>query len=381
MLPPVVVGGGPCGLTAAAMLHRAGYDLTVYDRAPDIDQTALGVVVGTAGLRVLDHLGLAEPVADAGQPLDRARLLDANGRTLTWLDFASFEGATFGHTPVSIDRRVLLESLRTALPSGAVEYGRACTGVAHQSGQEQVQFDDGEAVATSLVVGADGLRSRVRSSMFTEQPLRPTGWYAYRGVAAESFAAHLRPTAWQVWGPATRVSFAALGPDRVGWTAVVDETVGPDGEPTRILDALTDRCVDWPEPVPTLFAHTDPDSVAVDPVADFAPLDRWHGQGIALAGDAAHAALPGLWQGVGSALADAYTLTDRLRGVDSIVGALEAYEADRKPIADWTTRRSRQLHTASTVRRPPIRSIRNAVVRLAPAWSSHRWRRRLASTG
>lgn len=377
----MVVGGGPCGLTAGAMLHRAGFEPTVYDRSPGPESTAVGVVVDTAGLGVLAHLGLAETVADAGQPVERARVLDADGRTLAWLDFGAFEGETFGHTPVSVDRRDLLEALRSKLPTDAVEYGRECTGVGHQSGNEQARFDDGEAVATSMVVGADGRRSSVRTSMFPEVSLRASGWHAHRGLATERFADHLRPTAWQVWGPGTRVGFAALGPERVGWTVVIDGPVAPDGEPARVLDALRDRCLEWPEPVPTLFARTDPETVTGGGLVDIAPLDRWSGDGIVLVGDAAHPALPGLWRGVGSALGDAHVLAERLRGVDSVEGALAAYQADRKPTADWTTRRSRQLLRLATVRRPTIRRLRNEAMRVVPGSVSRRWRRRLASVG
>jgi 2-polyprenyl-6-methoxyphenol hydroxylase-like FAD-dependent oxidoreductase len=298
---------------------------------------------------------------------------------LTVLDFAGYEGRTFGQIPVSVDRRVVLDALRSALPDDAIEFDRECTGAAHQADREQVQFADGDAVPTDLVVGADGLKSAVRRSMFPEMAHRPSGWYAYRGIAGESFAPHRRPEAWQVWGPRTRVSLAAIDGGRVGWTAVVDETLGSRSEPAQVLHALSERCDGWPEPVRTLFARTEVGSVQVDSLTDFAPLDRWHGEGIALAGDAAHAGLPGLWQGVGLAMADAYTIGERLRGVDSIPGALTAYEADRKPIGDWATQRSRQLLRASTLERPPGRQLRNWLLRATPEWTTHRARRRMAT--
>lgn len=320
MLSPAVVGGGVCGLTAGVVLHQEGYDPTVFERGSAVDPVAVGVVVGTNGMRVLDHIGVAPSVIDAGQSIERARILDANGRTLTTLDLAGYEGRTFGQVPVSVDRRVVLEAMRSALPEDAIEFGRECTGAAHQADREQVQFADGDAVPTDLVVGADGLKSAVRRSMFPELSLRPTGWYAYRGIAGESLAPHLRSEAWQVWGPRTRVGFAAMDGNRVGWTTVVDETLGSTGEPAQVVHGLSERCRGWPEPVRTLFARTEVSSVQVDSLTDFPPLDRWHGEAITLAGDAAHAGLPGLWQGVGLAMADAFTIGERLRGADGLRG-------------------------------------------------------------
>lgn len=379
MVSPAVVGAGVCGLAAGLVLHQEGYDPTVYERASSLDPTPVGVVVGTNGVRVLDRVGVLDAVVEAGQPIERVRVLDADGRTLVELDLGAFEGRTFGHTPLSVDRRVLLERLRQGLPGDAVEFDRECTTAAHQTGDEQVQFADGDAVPASLVVGADGLRSAVRASMFPDVTLRTTGWYAYRGLAEEPFAPHLRPEAWQVWGPRTRVSFAAVDADRVGWTAVVDDPVAPEGGPAPVKRALSDRCVGWPEPVRTLFARTAPDSLQVAPLVDIEPLERWHGAGITLAGDAAHASVPGLWHGTGLALADALTIGQRLRGVDSIPGGLTAYEAARKPVADWATRRSRQLLRASTVGRGPGRTVRNWLVRNAPVSATKRLRRPLAT--
>lgn len=171
------------------VLHQEGYDPTVYERASALDPAAVGVVIGTNGMRVLDHIGVAPSVTEAGQSIECARILDANGRTLTTLDIAGYEGRTFGQIPVSVDRRVVLEALRSALPDEAIEFGRECTGAAHQADREQVQFADGDAVPTDLVVGADGLKSVVRRSMFPELSLRPTGWHASRnrrGIAGSA---------------------------------------------------------------------------------------------------------------------------------------------------------------------------------------------------
>jgi 2-polyprenyl-6-methoxyphenol hydroxylase-like FAD-dependent oxidoreductase len=68
MLSPAVVGGGVCGLTAGVVLHQEGYDPTVYERASALDPAEVGIVVGTNGMRVLDHIGVAPSVTEAGQP-------------------------------------------------------------------------------------------------------------------------------------------------------------------------------------------------------------------------------------------------------------------------------------------------------------------------
>lgn len=380
-LPPVIVGAGVCGLTAALALSRERHKPTVYERESGPPQPNTGILIGTNGVRVLYHLGLAETVAEAGQPIRRARILDADGRTLSRWQFAEFEGRVYDWTPVSVTRDTLLTALEGALPDGTVEYGRECTGTAHQSGEEQVQFADGDAVQSSLVIGADGVRSTVRRSLFPEASVRPTGRYAYHGVANDRFEAHLRPEVWEVWGPATRVRFASVGPDRVGWTVLADDTLGPGDRPGDRLSALSERCDVYPEPVRTLFARTPPESVAVEPVLEMRPLDRWHGGAIVLAGDAAHASVPWLGYDIGFAMTDGYAIAERLRGAKSVEGGLKAYQSDRKPTVDWFCRRSRQLLAASTVESSTLRAARNLVARSVPERTTHGVRRRLAAIG
>lgn len=182
-----------------------------------------------------------------------------------------------------------------------------------------------------------------------------------------------------MWGPATRVRFASVGRDRVGWTVLADDTLGPGDRPDDRLSALSERCDGYPEPVRTLFARTPPESVTVEPVLEMRPLDRWHGGAIVLAGDAAHASVPWLGYDIGLAMTDGYVIAERLRGANSVEGAVEAYEADRKLTVDWFRRRSRQLLAASTVESSTLRAARNLFARSVPERATHRFRRRLAA--
>lgn len=376
MHPPVVVGAGTCGLAVGLALREEGYEPDIVDSAAEPDDETAWLLLGTNARHVLHDLGVGDEVLEAGLAMERFRLLDADGRTLLALSFGDLEESHYRYAPVSVDRVALRDALHDALPDDAVTYDRTCTGTAHQSGEEQVQFADGERRLSSLVVGADGVRSTVRRSLFPDARLRSTGWRRYRGVARTTFEEHLRPEVWQVWGPEVRVAFGAIDGDRVGWSAAVADGFGRTDRPAARLSEL---CEGYPEPVRTLFARTDPATVVEAPVVDLAPLERWHAGGITLAGAAAHAAIPWLGLERSLGLADAAALVGGLRGADDVPTALERYETERKPDADWFVRRARQLHRIS-IADGSLRRARNGVLRTLPPRATHPIRRRLAAS-
>lgn len=379
MRSPIVVGAGVCGLAAGAFLHRAGHDPTIVDGGQGT-RAERRVVIGTNGMRVLYHLGVADAISEAGQPLSRARILDPGGRTIYRLSFETFDRRLFDCVPVSVDRATLIGTLEDLLPAGAVEFGRECTGIAHQSGTEQVTFANGDIDLAPLLIGADGATSTVRSSMFPAGSPRDLGLTRYQGVATDRFEAHLRPELWQVWGPGTRVEFSAIDGSRVGWSILLAEPIEDTDGPSELLEALSERCSTYPEPVRTLLARTSPDTLTTEPVLETRPLERWHGGGSCLAGDAAHAAAPWIGVGQGLGLVDAYTIAERLRSVEDDVGeALAWYEEDRKPTAEWFQTRSRRLLRAATLTGSIRPSLRNRILRVLPERLTHRTRRRMAA--
>jgi 2-polyprenyl-6-methoxyphenol hydroxylase-like FAD-dependent oxidoreductase len=167
-----VIGAGLGGLTLAAVLHRRGVEVAVYDldaSATSRHQGGMLDIHDDSGQAALRAAGLHDGFRAAYlEGADGLRVLDKSG-TVLWTD----EGG--GDRP-EIDRGALRDLLLSALPDGMVRWGARMTGVRAVAGGYEVTFADGATVTTDLLVGADGAWSKVRPLVSGAQP-------AYAGIS------------------------------------------------------------------------------------------------------------------------------------------------------------------------------------------------------
>jgi 2-polyprenyl-6-methoxyphenol hydroxylase-like FAD-dependent oxidoreductase len=325
----VVVGGGIAGCAAALALTEVGLEVVVLEARP-ADRPAEGAFLTVAGngMHALRLLGVQDEVAAAGFPLDTLEVLDEDGARLGRMPLTPPPAGTLGHHHFL--RADLHAALRTAVRRRGIALRSGIAAVDAEGGR--VRLADGSTVAGELVVGADGVSSRMRTAV---DPAAPAPEYAgqrvFWGCSPVPAPAGVPGTVHMVRGRRAQFGFL-VGPDgRTWWFAREPgpELAEPDRRSPRWREHLADVFAADPTPAAGIVAATTEEIVA-DSIRHIPRLPRWSRPGLVLIGDAAHAASPAAGQGASMALEDAVALGECVRDQPDLAAALSAYEQRRR---------------------------------------------------
>ena len=170
-----VIGGGIGGLTAAAALRRRGFEVAVYEAAPELREIGAGVALGPNAMKALRALELEAPVrAIAWEAPSHALRNWRTARAISeWPDAVTHN--RYGASGCFAHRADLLDALAAALPPQIVTLGARAVSVSAERDLASARFVDGSEIEADAIVGADGIHSAVRASLFGEDAPRFTG--------------------------------------------------------------------------------------------------------------------------------------------------------------------------------------------------------------
>lgn len=359
----LIAGAGIGGLTTGIALRQAGFRVDVFEQAEALRPVGWGLLVQANALAALRAIGVHEQVIEAGVRISAMRLQDARGRTLFELPMAGIEGR-LGLPMVAVHRGRLQAILQAAFGSSGLHLGRGVDGFEASGDAVTVTLRDGGRETGQLLVGADGLHSRVRARMRGEEPLRYAGYTCWRGLARGTGLVD-RPVFAESWGCGLRFGYGHLRADEVYWFALENAPAGglDAGSPRAML---LERFRGWHEPVTRLIAATSDDDLLRTDINDRPPIDRWTMGPVALLGDAAHPMTPNLGQGACQAIEDGVVLAGALVRSSEVMEALADYERRRIGRTRWFVEESRRFGATGQLGHPVACWLRDAAFALTP---------------
>ena len=159
-----VIGGGIGGLTAALSLRQAGFEVEVYEQAPELTQIGGGINMGPNAARVLCRLGLGPGLDREGvRPLGTHQRRWQDGRTLQKALLNPQCEQLYGAPHITIHRADLLAVIAAGFPPERVHLGHRLVGLADKGDGVEAWFDNGTRIDCDVLVGADGIHSAVRA--------------------------------------------------------------------------------------------------------------------------------------------------------------------------------------------------------------------------
>ena len=334
----LIAGAGIGGLTAAACLLKKGFEVRVFEQAPQLGEVGAGIQQSANAVKVLYHLGLRDALERvAVRPRDYEFRRFDTAELLHKIPFAEAHekahGAPYYHIHRADIHRILAEAVE-ALSPGAITLGARATGYAESSAGVRLDFAGGASAQGDMLVGADGIRSAIREQIAGPTPVVYTGYVAWRLTVPRSrLPEGLMDKVGVVWcGPKNHavvywlcsgnvLNFVGI-PERDEW----EEESWTQRRPWEDLKA---DYAGWHPKVQSILDAADRNECYRWALNNRKPIFNWSTERATLLGDAAHPTLPFLAQGAVMAIEDAAVLARALEGSSGVTQAIGLYQRNR----------------------------------------------------
>lgn len=333
-----IAGGGVGGLAAGIALQAQGHQVTIFEQAKGFSRVGADINLTPNVVRAIDGLGAGRAIRERGaRPTFRISRDWDTGQETSRLGMSDVAEQQYGAPQVTIHRADIIHALAEQFPIENIQFGKRIQTLTQDDNGVHLQFEDGACATFDVVIGADGIHSRVRTALFGEESPRFTGVVSFRSVVPTERVKHVPEieafTKW--WGPNPQSQivtfplsqgketfiFATTGQE--SWTEESWTSEGDVNELRRFYKdfhpdarALLDAC----------------DSTLKSALYEREPLVRWSAGTVTLLGDACHPMLPFMAQGAGMAIEDAVVLGRSLAGAGNRAQAeqaLRVYEQSR----------------------------------------------------
>jgi len=330
-----IIGAGLGGTAAAGLLQRRGYDVALYEQAPAFSRLGAGIHLGPNVMKIMRRIGCEDALNRMGSHPDCWTSRD--GRTadvIARIPLGDHALKAYGASYLTVHRGDFHALMTQAVTPGTIRFGKRVASVDDTGDAVRLIFSDGSVETADIVIGADGVNSRIREHLLGAEPPRYTGYVAHRAVFPASLLGNKPYDMCVKWWSEDRhmmVYYVTEKRDEYYYVTGVPQAEWPEG--VSMVDSSRDEMRE-------AFAGFHPDiqhlidvspSITRWPLLERDPLPLWSRGRLVLLGDACHPMKPHMAQGAAMAIEDAAMLARCLDevGVRDYPAAFALYEANR----------------------------------------------------
>lgn len=330
-----VIGAGLGGAAAAALLHKAGYNVRIYEKAPVFSRIGAGIHLGPNVMKIMRKIGIEDSLNATGSHPDFWYSRDWDtAEYIAKIPLGDYALSHYGASYLTVHRGDFHAKLIEAIPSNLIAFDKFLTSVDDRGDVVQLSFADGTTEEADIVIGADGVNSKIRDALLGPELPKYSGYVGHRAVfptAAVKNFQHDLCTKWWSDDRHVMVYFVTEKKDELYYVTGVPE---PTWDMTKSFvpssqDEMRAAFEGWHPGVQSLIEASG--EITKWPLLERDPLPLWSRGRQVLLGDACHPMKPHMAQGAAVAIEDAAMLVrcfDEV-GLTDHAAAFALYEANR----------------------------------------------------
>ena len=355
-----IIGAGIGGLTTAIALIQKGFEVEIFENSPAFKKAGSGINLAINAMQIYKELGVYDDILLQANYTNSMNALNKKLKVLTSAKLQKFE-EKYKVKTVAIHRASLHEILLNHIGNTKIHLNKKLKSLEQNNGNVNLVFEDGTSHNATLVIGADGIHSNVRKSIFKNTELRDAKQVCWRGISKARIDKKYKKELNEIWGKGNRFGFVHINSEEVYWFGLInkDKFKSKDEDLQQIFS-------DYPQTVKNIIAETDKKEILCNEIWDLKPIDKWYNGNVCLLGDAAHATTPNLGQGACQAIESAMALSICLKEENNIETAFYKYQLIRKEKANYVTKTSWLLGKMAQSNNSIICILRNVITKLTP---------------
>lgn len=333
-----IAGAGIGGLTAACCLLKEGYEVELFEQAPELSEIGAGIQLSANAMHVLNDLGLGEAIAGFSvRPRAYVfRLHDSSeivGQFPLAEDHEAKNGAPYNQLHRADLHQLLVAKVKSLGPK-AIRLNCRVDGFEESEDGVELKLADGSRASADILIGADGVKSAIRAQIAGASGASYTGDAAWRLVVPTArLPANFMDPVMSVWmGPGRHaVCYYLRGGSLLNFVGLVEtEEVSEESWTAKYpWEALKADFEGWHNDIQAIIDRADRNACYRWSLFYRPPIEKWSTAHVTMLGDAVHATLPYLAQGAAMAIEDGAVLTRALEQADDAAAALQLYERNR----------------------------------------------------